>query len=47
MSSIGKRVNEAILKLAEQMSVNTGVQDQLVIAIQEGSNDCLAFVDGP
>ena len=42
-TSTGKRINEAILKLAEQLAVNTGGQDRLSSAIQEGSDERLAF----
>ena len=42
-TSTGKRVDEAILKLAEQLTVNTGVQDYLASAVQEGSNPHIAF----
>ena len=42
-TSTGKRVNESIIKLAEQLAVNTGVQDRLASAVQEGSNERLAF----
>ena len=42
-TSTGKRVDEAILKLADHLTINTCVQDHLASAIQEGSNQCLAF----
>ena len=42
-STTGVRVNEAILKLAGHMALNTSVQDQLASAVQEGSNEWLAF----
>ena len=42
-STTGKRVDEAILKLAERMASNTSVQDRLASAVQEGSNEHLAF----
>ena len=42
-TSTGKRVDGAILKLAEWLSLNTGVQDCLASAVQESSNPCLAF----
>ena len=42
-TSTGKRVDEAILKLAEWLSLNTGVQDCLASAVQESSNPRLAF----
>ena len=35
-TSTGKRVDEATLKLAEWLTVNTGVQDRLASAIQDG-----------
>ena len=41
-TSTGKRVDEAILKLAEWLNLNTGVQDH-TSAIQESTNPCLAF----
>ena len=42
-TSTGKRVDKAILKLAECLTINTGVQDRLASTIQEGSNPHLAF----
>ena len=42
-TSIGKRVDEAILKLGDRLSLNTGVQDRLASAIQESTNPRLAF----
>ena len=42
-TSTGKRVDEAILKLAKWLNLNTGVQDRLASAVQESTNPCLAF----
>ena len=42
-SSSGKRVDEAILKLADWLNLNTGVEDQLASAVQESTNPRLAF----
>ena len=43
LSTTGKRVDEAILKLAEHMVLNTSVQDRLATVVQDGSNEWLAF----
>ena len=42
-SGTGKRVNEAILKLADHLSQNTGMQDWLQSAVQESAKPCIAF----
>ena len=39
----GKRVDKAILKLADHLSQNTGVQDQLQSAVQESGKPPVAF----
>ena len=36
-------MDEAILKQADRLSINTGVQDLLASAVQESTNPCLAF----
>ena len=42
-TSTGKSVDEDILKLVDQLSLNTGVQDCLANVIQESINLRLAF----
>ena len=42
-SGSGKRVDEAILKLADCLSQNTGMQDRQATAVQESTNPRLAF----
>ena len=37
------RVDEAILKLANRLSQNTGVQDRLQSAVQESAKPCITF----
>ena len=42
-SGSGKHVDEAILKLADFLSQNTGVQDRLATAVQDSTDPRLAF----
>ena len=42
-SSTGKRVDEVILKLADLLSQNTGMQDQLQSTVQESAKPCITF----
>ena len=40
---MGKRVDKAILKLADRLSQNTGMQDRLQSAVQESAKPCITF----
>ena len=42
-SGSGKRVDEALRKLADRLSQNTGMQDWLAPAMQESTTPHLAF----
>ena len=42
-SGSGKHVNEAILKLADRLFQNIGMQDRLTTTVQESAKPCLAF----
>ena len=42
-SGSGKRIDKAILKLADCLSQNTGMQDRLATAVQERASPGLAF----
>ena len=42
-SGSGKCVDEAILKLADRLSQNTGMQDRLATAVQESAKPCLTL----
>ena len=42
-SGSGRKVDEAILKLAARLTQKTGVQDRLQSAVQESARPCVTF----
>ena len=42
-SGSGCKINDAIVKLAEKITANTVMQDQLQSAVQESAKPCIAF----